>query len=94
MLWSGEEQGLLGSEAYVAQHPELADKVSAVLVHDGGTNFLSGLRVTPEMADDMKKVFDPVMKLDPELPFALWYSDSLRGGGSDHSSFIAKGLVT
>lgn len=92
MLWSGEEQGLLGSEAYVAQHPELTDKVSAVLVHDGGTNFLSGLRVTPEMAEDMKKVFDPVMKLDPELPFALWYADSLRGGGSDHSSFIAKGV--
>ncbi len=92
MLWSGEEQGLLGSEGYVAQHPELADKTSAVLVHDGGTNFLSGLRVTPEMAADMEKVFAPVMKLDPELPFALWYADSLRKGGSDHTPFIDKGI--
>ncbi len=92
MLWSGEEQGLLGSKGYVEQHPELADHASAVLVHDGGTNFLSGLRVPPEMAEDMKRVFAPAMKLNPELPFALWYGDALRPGGSDHSPFIAKGI--
>jgi hypothetical protein len=92
MLWSGEEQGLLGSRAYVEQHPELVERTSAVLVHDGGTNFLSGLRVTPEMAEDMKKIFTPVLALDPELPFALWYSDALRGGGSDHTPFIGKGI--
>ncbi len=92
MLWSGEEQGLLGSKAYVEQHPELADRTSVVLVHDGGTNFLSGLRVTPEMAEDMKKVFAPVFDLDPEMPFALWYSDALRKGGSDHGPFIDKGI--
>jgi carboxypeptidase Q len=92
MLWSGEEQGLLGSEAYVAQHPELVDNTSVVLVHDGGTNFLSGLRVTPEMAEDAKKVFAPVMDLDPNLPFALFYADALRKGGSDHGPFIDKGI--
>jgi hypothetical protein len=92
MLWSGEEQGLLGSEGYVAQHPELVDNASVVLVHDGGTNFLSGIRVTPEMADDAKKVFAPVLTLDPELPFALFYADALRKGGSDHSPFIDKGI--
>lgn len=92
MLWSGEEQGLLGSKAYVEAHPELADRTSAVLVHDGGTNFLSGLKVTPEMAADMKQVFAPVLALDPELPFALWYTDAMRPGGSDHSPFIAKGI--
>lgn len=92
MLWSGEEQGLLGSEAYVVQHPELVDNASVVLVHDGGTNFLSGLRVTPEMADDAKLVFAPVMNLDPNLPFALFYADALRKGGSDHGPFIDKGI--
>jgi len=92
MLWSGEEQGLLGSEAYVEQHPELAERTSVVLVHDGGTNFLSGLKVTPEMAEDMKKVFAPVFDLNPEMPFALWYADALRKGGSDHGPFIDKGI--
>ena len=39
MVWSGEEQGLLGSAAYVKAHKELTPKISAVLVHDGGTNY-------------------------------------------------------
>jgi Zn-dependent M28 family amino/carboxypeptidase len=42
MLWSGEEQGLLGSRAYIKAHPEENAKISAVLVHDGGTNYASG----------------------------------------------------
>lgn len=92
MLWSGEEQGLLGSKAYVDAHPELVERTQIVLVHDGGTNFLSGLEVTPEMAKDMQQVFAPVMKLDDALPFGLWYADSLRKGGSDHSPFIDKGI--
>ena len=92
MLWSGEEQGLLGSEAYVAQHPELMAKISAVLVHDGGTNYLSGLKVTPEMMADMEAVFAPVMKLDPEFPFELTRADSLLPFGSDHTPFINAGV--
>src|SRR5262249_41177993 len=35
MLWSGEEQGLLGSRAYIKAHPEETEKISCVLVHDG-----------------------------------------------------------
>lgn len=92
MLWTGEEQGLLGSRAYVAKHPEEMEKISAVLVHDGGTNYLSGLRVTPEMMSDMKKVFAPVFELDPQMPFALYPTEALRGGGSDHTPFLDAGV--
>lgn len=92
MLWSGEEQGLLGSEGYVKAHPGLMDKVSAVLVHDGGTNYLSGLSVTPEMAEAAKRALEPVFDLDPAMPFGLYYSDGLRPGGSDHNSFITAGV--
>ncbi len=92
MLWSGEEQGLLGSRAYVEQHAELMPKVSAVLVHDGGTNYLSGIGITPEMHAQMSEVFAPVMKLDDKMPFALKVVESLRPGGSDHSSFISAGV--
>ncbi len=92
MLWSGEEEGLLGSEGYVKAHPELADKVSVVLVHDGGTNYLSGLSVTPEMAEQAKKALAPVFGLDKDMPFGLYYAEGLRPGGSDHNSFIAAGV--
>lgn len=93
MLWGGEEQGLLGSRAYVEQHPELMSKVSVVLVHDGGTNYLSGIRVTPDMRAQVEKVFAPVQKLAPDtLPFEIGHADGLQTGGSDHSSFIRAGV--
>ncbi|MEE9386852.1 MAG: M20/M25/M40 family metallo-hydrolase [Nannocystaceae bacterium] len=93
ILWSGEEQGLLGSRAYVDQNPDILEKISAVFVHDGGTNFISGLSVTPEMLPQMQHVFFPVTKLDPErMPFQLYVTEVLRGGGSDHAPFIDAGV--
>jgi len=93
MLWGGEEQGLLGSKAYVEAHGEEMGNVSAVLVHDGGTNYLSGLGVTPEMMPQMQQAFAPVMQLSAEtLPFVLEEADSLMPGGSDHTPFISAGV--
>ncbi|MDP9146269.1 MAG: M20/M25/M40 family metallo-hydrolase, partial [Acidobacteriota bacterium] len=37
VLFTGEEQGLNGSKAYVKQHANELAKISAVLVHDSGT---------------------------------------------------------
>ena len=93
MLWSGEEEGLLGSKAYVKAHPDLMPKISAVLVHDGGTNYLSGISGTEAMQSDFQTVFAPVTSLDPELPFTIGKTPGLRAtGGSDHVSFIAAGV--
>jgi hypothetical protein len=92
VLWSAEEQGLLGSRAYVDKHKDTLDKTSAVLVHDGGTNFIAGLGVTPEMMAQMEEVFAPVKKLDPDKPFELVPVESMRGGGSDHSPFVRAGV--
>ena len=90
MVWSGEEQGLLGSAAYVKAHPELMPKISAVLVHDGGTNFLSGIGGTEAMLSDLEQVFAPVRHLDNDkYPFVVAKVGGLRGGGSDHASFLA-----
>jgi carboxypeptidase Q len=89
MVWSGEEQGLLGSAAYVKAHKELMPKISAVLVHDGGTNYLSGIGATEAMLSDFEQVFAPVKELDHDYPFAVRKVDGLRGGGSDHASFLA-----
>ncbi len=92
MLWSGEEQGLLGSQAYVRANADLMPRISAVVVHDGGTNYLSGIGVTKAMRADMEEVFSPVMGLDPDMPFAIRDVPGLRGGGSDHASFLAAGV--
>src|SRR5882724_10183386 len=37
VLFTGEEQGLNGSKAYVAAHKDELSKISGVLVHDTGT---------------------------------------------------------
>ncbi len=89
MLWSGEEQGLLGSAAYVKAHKELMPRISAVLVHDGGTNYLSGIGGTEAMLADLEKAFATVKELDPAYPFEVRKVSGLRGGGSDHASFLA-----
>lgn len=96
-LWSGEEQGLLGSKAYVKQHfadpakmdlkPEHAS-LSAYFNLDNGTGRIRGVYL---QGNDMMR---PV--------FSAWFSPfqdlgastvSIRNtGGTDHLSFDAVGL--
>ncbi len=93
MLWSGEEQGLLGSRAYIKKHPDENDRISAVLVHDGGTNYVSGIAATPAMKDDFALVFAPVFKLNEALPFKIADVKRLPSGiGSDHDSYVQVGV--
>lgn len=92
MLWSGEEQGLQGSRAYVARHPEEMPNISAVLVHDGGTNFCAGLSHTAAMKEDLERILKPCFDVGDELSFSLNEVGGLRGGGSDHSSFLGAGV--
>ena len=93
MLWSGEEQGLFGSKAYVKKHPELMPKISVVLVHDGGTNYLSGISGTAAMLADFEAVFAPVKDLDSAMPFTIRKVNGFSAqGASDHASFLAAGV--
>ncbi len=92
MLWSGEEQGLLGSRAWVQKHKEELGKYSACLVHDGGTNYVSGIAGMAEMHPQLATVFAPVLDFDPELPFAIRDIPAFSPIGSDHESFTAAGV--
>ena len=97
-LWSGEEEGLLGSLAYVQQHfgsfenqkPEYA-KLDAYFNIDSGTGKPRGAGVFgPPAAADMVR--------DALMPFADWgfigalATDSRRTGGTDSTSFNNAGL--
>lgn len=93
MLWSGEEQGLLGSRAYIKAHPEENAKISAVLVHDGGTNYASGLNATEAMAPIFEKALQPLLSLDESMGFVIRKVPGLpRGIGSDHDAYLAAGV--
>jgi len=92
MLFTGEEQGLLGSQQWVRKHLAELPRISAVLVHDGGTNAIRGLLGTASMLPLLERAFAPVVGLDPAFPFSLRESrdQGLPAGiGSDHDSFLA-----
>jgi hypothetical protein len=92
MLWSGEEQGLMGSRAWVQKHKDEMPKYSACLVHDGGTNYLSGIAGMKEMEPQLKTVFEPVFTLSDEMPFKIRHIEAFTPIGSDHESFTAAGV--
>lgn len=97
ILWTGEEQGLLGSAAYVRWLKESGklDNVSAVLVDDGGTNYEGGLSCISSMVPYLAAATAPVngrfysetdekfldVNIRPQKVFT-------QISGSDHASFV------
>jgi Zn-dependent M28 family amino/carboxypeptidase len=89
ILWSGEEQGLFGSRGYVDYHKAEMDKISAVLVDDGGTNYQGGYIGPENMRPMMEAAFAPTVKAFPEFPMKYVVVSSIKRQetGSDHASF-------
>jgi len=97
-LWSGEEEGLLGSLAYVKQHfgsfesptPEFA-KLDAYLNIDSGTGRARGATIfgPPEAATIVRNALKPFADLGVAGAVA---TKSRRVGGTDSTSFNNAGL--
>ena len=95
VLWSGEEEGLFGSTNYVKMHKDELDKISAVLVDDGGGNYQGGYSCLPQMQSMLEAAIQPSLKAFPDMPQAITLvngSRMPRGGGSDHAPFNAVGV--
>ncbi len=97
-LWSGEEQGLLGSQAYVKKHfgsfenpTANYDKFGGYFNIDSGTGRARGMSVfgTPQAADVLREIVAPFA----EYGVVGAISTKSRGlGGSDNTSFNQAGL--
>ena len=88
VLFSGEEQGLLGSKAYLAAHAAARDRIQAVLVLDAGAGRVTGFvdMQVDAWAAALEKALLPANALGAtDVPYA--YSD-----GSDQASFAAQGV--
>ena len=93
IMWTGEEQGLHGSRRYVEMHKAELDKISAVLVDDGGTNFSGGLVGIAEMEPMLKAAAAPVATFFADMPVNIVVRPTMpRGGGSDHAPFNGVGV--
>ena len=88
ILFSGEEQGLMGSRAYAESHAASADSIQAVLVLDNGTGAIRGqaLQGRSDLEGLWKRLLAPVASLG---------ADSVRQAskmGTDHLSFLPYGV--
>lgn len=97
-LWSGEEEGLLGSQAYVKEHfgtfeepkPDY-DKFGGYFNIDSGTGRVRGLGVfgPPEDGDILRQIVAPFADLGVAGVIA---NKNRRVGGTDSTSFSHAGL--
>jgi hypothetical protein len=87
-LFTGEEEGLYGSRAYVEQHKDELPKISLCLVHDTGTGKVIGLGLQG------REVIKPLLEAELVSLKNLGLKEiNLRGmGGSDHASFERVGV--
>ena len=101
-LWTGEEQGLYGSSAYVHDHfvdsltnekkPDF-DRLAAYYNLDNGGGAIRAPMVEWDLQPDMQvdSTFRAwTLQLDPELGVDIVAAQT--GGGSDHVSFFVRGL--
>ncbi|MBI1190879.1 MAG: M20/M25/M40 family metallo-hydrolase [Tepidisphaera sp.] len=98
--YTGEEQGLLGSHGYVEAHKSEMDKISAVFVDDGGTNYEGGLPAAENMVQMLAEATAPTNNVFYSDTDKKFMNVNVRNtgkkidthGSSDHASFNAVGV--
>lgn len=88
VLFSGEEQGLHGSRAFVNRHKDIHDKISAAIVHDTGTGKVLALRTMG------RTVIPPILNPELETLKQVGFEGAVpeSSGGTDHLPFESAGI--
>ncbi len=87
-LWSGEEQGLIGSRHYVRMHAAEMPNVSAYLNVDNGTGRLRGVYAQSNPA--VVPIFETILSPFRDLGVVTMLPGNT--GGTDHLSFDRAGV--
>jgi hypothetical protein len=98
ILFAAEEIGLVGSQAFLKNRPDIAPKIVMMVNRDGSPSAITGASVPETWLPDFKKITAPLMALDPKWPFklerAVPRAHATSPGGSDHTSFEMQGVPT
>jgi carboxypeptidase Q len=88
ILFSGEEQGLLGSRAYSRAHRPELDKAAGVVVWDSGTGKTTGFADggRKDLVDAAKRLIAPLQQ------FGLTEIKTDMEWGTDHFDFMLEGV--
>ena len=90
ILFSGEEEGLLGSHAYVLAHLDELDRAAGVIVFDAGTG-----RVTGFSLGGRKDIIPAATNLvAPLKQFGATTLTTDMSWGTDHFDFMLQGVPT
>ncbi|HET7275241.1 MAG TPA: M20/M25/M40 family metallo-hydrolase [Longimicrobiaceae bacterium] len=90
--WSGEEQGLNGSRAFAADHPEVVSGLQALFNQDNGTGRV--VRISMQGLTEAGAHFADWLSVIPtEITqhIELIVPGTPGGGGSDYASFVCYG---
>ncbi len=90
VLFSGEEEGMIGSRAYVTKHRAEMDKTAGVVVFDEGTGRVSGFSL-----GGRKDILDAVGQIVALL--GAWGANTLTTDafvGTDNLDFLIEGVPT
>ena len=90
VLFGGEEEGLLGSAAYVRQHMADLDKIDAVLVTDSGSEAAQGWMLMGR--EDEKSAVEALKPLLSGLGADGIMSDATYAFQADHAPFEFRGV--
>jgi hypothetical protein len=92
--WGGEEQGLIGSGAFAADHPEIVNNLQVAFNQDNGTWRIDYIRMQgfAEAGASFGKWFGKIPNEITEL-IDLDVPGVPERGGSDHMSFICHGAT-
>ncbi|MBN8596231.1 MAG: M20/M25/M40 family metallo-hydrolase [Planctomycetes bacterium] len=100
VLWTGEEQGLLGSKGYVESHKDELAGISAVFVDDGGTGYQAGVQAATVQVDMLAAASAPINNVFFSRFDKKFLNVDIKNsgettkshGGSDHHSFNLVGV--
>jgi carboxypeptidase Q len=90
VLFSGEEEGLLGSRSYAVGHRAELDKAAGVVIYDSGTGKTTGFAVggRKDILPTAKELISPLAQFDvKELKTDMEW-------GTDHFDFMLEGIPT
>ncbi len=90
ILFSGEEEGLIGSRAYAVNHRHELDKAAGVIVYDSGSGKTTGFGIggRKDIVDKAQQLLVPLAQFDAkELKLEMEW-------GTDHFDFMLEGVPT
>jgi carboxypeptidase Q len=90
ILFSGEEEGLMGSRAYATAHRRELDKAAGVVIYDSGTGKTTGFSIggRKDIVDTARQLIFPLNQFDvKEIKTEMEW-------GTDHFDFMLEGVPT